>query len=444
MEINDVAGRLLLDNELTPELRQQLAKQAQPAIISQGKFIVCQRCLTRTPKLAASLPNGQYYCPACLLLGRVSSANQLYHLSERNLFSPLQQSPLVWQGKLSAFQAECSAQLSSASEKTGRYLLWAVTGAGKTEMLFPTLEKAFLAGKRVCLASPRVDVCNELYPRLCAAFTGIEPTLLHGHTKQVYHYSQLTICTTHQLLRFQHAFDLLIIDEVDAFPFRDNQMLGQAATRAVKPAGCLVYLTATPTPELLALVKRGQLSVSYLPLRFHQHLLPVPVVWLLPNWQRDLAACKLPLRITRVLQKWGKSHQPFLVFVPSLRLLLPVLEVLQQLLPPAVRGESVYSADAQRIEKVQALRDHRLNYLVTTTILERGVTFPALNVLVLGADHQTFSTAALVQIAGRVGRSAEHPTGEVLFICSDHVKNVRAALQQIQGLNRKGEKLLHG
>lgn len=444
MEINDVVGRLLLDTELTPELRQQLEKQAQPAMVSQGKFIVCQRCLTKTAKMSARLPNGQYYCPACLLLGRVSSANQLYHLSEKNLFAPLQESPLVWQGKLSAFQAECSAKLSAASEKAGRYLLWAVTGAGKTEMLFPTLEKAFLAGKRVCLASPRVDVCNELYPRLCEAFAGIEPTLLHGHTKQVYHYSQLTVCTTHQLLRFQHAFDLLIIDEVDAFPFRGNRMLGQAAARAVKPAGCLVYLTATPTPELLALVKRGQLSVSYLPLRFHQHLLPVPVEWLFPNWQRGLTTHRLPRRITNIIQKWGESKQPFLVFVPSLRLLAPVLTVMRQTLPPTVLGDSVYSADAQRITKVQALRDHQLNYLVTTTILERGVTFPALNVLVLGADHQTFSTAALVQIAGRVGRSAKHPTGNVIFVCSDHVKNIRGALRQIKGLNRKGEQLLHG
>ena len=94
-------------------------------------------------------------------------------------------------------------------------------------------------------------MCNELYPRICTAFTAIDPVLLHGHSKKSYHYSQLTICTTHQLLRFLGAFDLLIIDEVDAFPFTNNEMLKQAARRALKSNGTLIFLTATPTQELL-------------------------------------------------------------------------------------------------------------------------------------------------------------------------------------------------
>lgn len=444
MELNELYGRLLLDTEVPADLKKELIKNSRPALIQHENYIECQRCLSKTLKNKARLPNGAYYCPKCILLGRVASNNKLYHLPEKNLFSSLECSPLVWQGQLSLFQQQCSDQLRKAVDRSGEYLMWAVTGAGKTEMLFPTLEKVLLQRKRVCLASPRVDVCNELYPRICTAFTAIDPVLLHGHSKKSYHYSQLTICTTHQLLRFLGAFDLLIIDEVDAFPFTNNEMLKQAARRALKPNGTLIFLTATPTQELLGKIERHQLAASYLPLRFHRHLLPVPQVWFCGRWQDKMYCQKLPVKLKSELNRWIDEGFPFLVFVSRLELLAPVLRALEANLPAKAKGDSVFSADPKRINKVQEMRDHKLNYLVTTTILERGVTFPSLNVMVLGADEKTFSTTALVQIAGRAGRSQKRPNGDVIFVCTDQVTNVRKAVKQIRELNKKGKRLLNG
>lgn len=47
----------------------------------------------------------------------------------------------------------------------------AVTGAGKTEMIYGAIAAVVNAGGWVCLASPRVDVCIELANRLKAAFS---------------------------------------------------------------------------------------------------------------------------------------------------------------------------------------------------------------------------------------------------------------------------------
>lgn len=104
-------------------------------------------------------------------------------------------------------------------------------------------------------------------------------------------------------------------------------------------------------------------------------------------------------------------------------------------------GTTVFSADKRRVEKVQKMRNGEYQYLVTTTILERGVTFAGLNVLVLGADDELFTSSSLVQIAGRVGRSAQNPKGDVIFICGKRKKNVVDAKKQIQLLNAKGRKL---
>jgi len=69
------------------------------------------------------------------------------------------------------------------------------------------------------------------------------------------------------------------------------------------------------------------------------------------------------------------------------------------------------------------------------------VTFPSIDVIVLGADDPIFSTAALVQIAGRVGRSRERPTGAVRFICASYARPVKRAMRQIKLVNRKGRRL---
>ena len=76
-------------------------------------------------------------------------------------------------------------------------------------------------GKRVAIAAPRIDVCVELAPRLKEAFPTVEQNVLHSQSEEGYKRVPLTIATTHQMLRFYRAFDLIVIDETDSFPYRD-------------------------------------------------------------------------------------------------------------------------------------------------------------------------------------------------------------------------------
>ena len=74
-------------------------------------------------------------------------------------------------------------------------------------------------------------------------------------TPDPYFRTPLVISTTHQLLKFYQAFDLLIIDEVDAFPFVDNPVLYHAVSNAVTKEWEAHLLTATSTEELDKKVK---------------------------------------------------------------------------------------------------------------------------------------------------------------------------------------------
>lgn len=54
----------------------------------------------------------------------------------------------------------------------------------------------------------------------------------HGREEKEAANEQLVICTTHQLLKYYQAFDLLIIDEIDSFPYAGNPQLYFAAGNA--------------------------------------------------------------------------------------------------------------------------------------------------------------------------------------------------------------------
>lgn len=54
-----------------------------------------------------------------------------------------------------------------------------MTGSGKTEMLFPMLQKAVLHRDRIALAAPTIDACTELYPRIQAAFPDVSCVFLY-------------------------------------------------------------------------------------------------------------------------------------------------------------------------------------------------------------------------------------------------------------------------
>lgn len=106
--------------------------------------------------------------------------------------------------------------------------------AQEKQKCYLVVAEALENGARLAIATPRIDVVDELVPRFQAAFEKIEIGKYHGREYHEVKDEQFIICTTHQLLKFYRAFDLIVIDEVDSFPFYENKMLHFAAKNAVK------------------------------------------------------------------------------------------------------------------------------------------------------------------------------------------------------------------
>ncbi|APZ49433.1 ATP-dependent DNA helicase [Jeotgalibaca sp. PTS2502] len=408
----------------------------------------CQRCGTNQQKFLISGPchcgDHCFYCSQCLAMGKIKRCSFLYGLEEKNDFIIDHLPLLKWEGSLSAEQERASGDCLRSYNKKERRLIWAVAGAGKTEMIFQVIARCLTEKGRVCIASPRIDVCLELYPRFKAAFPYTPIVLLHGQIEEDYQYSSFVIATTHQLLRFQSAFDLLVIDEVDSFPYHNNAMLNFATEKAVKASGCLLYLTATPPQKMQRMVQNKQLAATILPGRYHGYpLVEAHCVWV-GDWRKAIRQKKGGTCL-KLIDRHLKSSRRFILFLPHIQLMLELEKQLKEAYPDK-RFSSVSSEDPKRIEKVEAMRAEAYNCLLSTTILERGVTFRDIDVLVLGAEDAVFTESSLVQIAGRVGRHKDYPSGSVCFAHYGYTKAMKRACKQIKQMNQRAQEggLLHG
>lgn len=345
--------------------------------------------------------------------------------------------PLHWDGQLSAGQKAASRRVMEAVENSAELLVWAVAGAGKTEVLFAGIAKAFSTGKRVCVATPRTDVVLELAPRFQKVFPDIKIAALYGGSEDRHEYAQLTITTTHQLLRFYRAFDVMIVDEVDAFPYSIDETLQYAVQQSRKLESSVIYLTATPKKQWQKECSLGKRNFVTIPARFHRHPLPVPQLVWSGNWEKKLSKGKFPPKIMKWVESRLVSGKQSLIFAPKITAMDKILTILRQLHPLI---ESVHAEDPDRKEKVMKFRNKEIPILLTTTILERGVTIPNIDVAVFGSEDRIFTESALVQIAGRAGRSAEYPTGDVTFFHYGKTEAMLSARSQIVMMNKEGVK----
>ena len=429
MKIEDSYGRLLTESQMTNDLKE--IAQELPTIEKQNGRYQCFRCGSMIDQKLWKLSEEVLYCRACIQLGRIQSDQKLYAIAQQDFEG---QEVLNWKGTLTSYQQEVSDGLIKAVKEGKNALVHAVTGAGKTEMMYQVVATAIKSGQAVCIATPRIDVCIELYGRMKEDFS-CSISLLHGESDP-YFRTPLVIATTHQLLKFYQAFDLLIIDEVDAFPFVDNPMLYKAAQNAIKKEGNTLYLTATSTDELDKKVRKKEIIRYSLPRRFHGNPLVVPEIKWVPKIREKIEKGRIPYQLLQLIKKQRQTHYPLLIFVSEIELGQQFTENLKKYFPKETVG-FVSSQATNRLRMVEEFRNRAITMLVSTTILERGVTFPFVDVFVLESNHKLFTKSALVQISGRVGRSKERPTGKLLFLSDGISREMKKAIKEIKEMNQE-------
>ncbi|MDQ0429019.1 competence protein ComFA [Planomicrobium stackebrandtii] len=433
-----LTGRVWLRN-FTPFTKEQIDKAVSDGSVSVSPGITdgrqCARCLEKSTKkivpfFCAACNAICYYCRHCIKMGRISSCTELITWALPSTISP-QSHSFHWNGSLTPLQQRASQEVQASLLQKNDHLVYAVCGAGKTELLFPPIFDALKKGKRVCLAAPRTDVVLELTPRLRNVFPNTTIHSLYGNSPEESGFASLVIATTHQLYRFEDAFDVMIVDEADAFPYSYDPALKRAVIKAKKKDAPIVYVSATPSADLLKQVSH----TSRIFQRFHGHPLPVPEFRSLWRYDKDFAKGKIPAKLAAWVDEKIQKDEPFLVFFPTIELIEQAIVLFQKKHPGI---QAVHSKDEDRKEKVMKLRERKIPGVLTSTILERGITIPNVQVAVVGADQPIFDAAALIQIAGRAGRSIDYPDGSVIFFHNGIVRQMDKAKKLIVSYNRGG------
>jgi competence protein ComFA len=324
--------------------------------------------------------------------------------------------------QLTEDQKALSSQILECFRKQQPVMVDAVTGSGKTEIVFAVIQEALNKGQRVAMIIPRRDVVIELIERFKKVFPRLNISALYGG-QPFDPSSDFIIMTTHQIYQFKEYFDLLIFDEVDAFPYAGNTVLKSLVKRALK--GVIVYLSATFSFEEMRDFKNKGGQVVHLYTRYHQHPLPQLMIRQVPRFIYNVV-------LLYELKKLLAHRHIVFIFVPTIMI---GKMLAWWLLPIYSGGAFVHSKHDDRDILVEEFKQGKLRYLITTSILERGITMVDLQVIIYDGSHALFDEKTIVQMAGRVGRKQESPTGKVVVICEQKTTHIKQSMERIHHAN---------
>lgn len=285
----------------------------------------------------------------------------------------------------------------------------AVCGAGKTEIIYETLQYCLNNNLRVGIAIPRKDVVVELKERIEKNFNVNVEAVYGGHHNNLT--SDIIVFTTHQAGRYTNYFNILIIDEVDAFPYNNNETL----KGIIK--GCseiFVYLSAT-MPKYIE--KDKGIEKFYLNRRYHGYDLPIP---------KCIESFNMLFTLKRVLSKY--KGKVVLVYFPTI--------ALQNIIAKKIKYNYLINSKTNDREMVlEKIKELNEGVVLTTTVLERGITIKNVQVVVYNADHKLFNKDTLIQISGRVGRDKIYHDGKIIFICKRKNKEIKSTIKNLKKYN---------
>ena len=279
-------------------------------------------------------------------------------------------------------------------------------------MVYQSIEYFVNLNKKVGFAIPRKDVVIEIYDRLKKDYKDIKVISVYGNHNDIID-GQLIVLTTHQLFRYKNYFDLLILDEADAFPYYKNDLLNSFLKNSCK--GPIVYLSATIRNEYLKICK----NIVYVNRRFHNDDLPVPI------FKKYYYFNKIKV-LKDTLQ--SLKNKQILIFVPTIEI--------GKKLSSKLNISFIYSSFNKKEQIIEKFKNNLIKILITTTILERGMTFYDVQVIVFEANHILFDKSSLVQIAGRVGRKINATKGKIYFLSTCKSECIKQCIKTIKEKNK--------
>ena len=186
--------------------------------------------------------------------------------------------------QLNANQQQASDEIQTAFGSFQPFLLYGITGSGKTEVYFDAMAKVLAQGRQVLFLLPEINLTPQLLKRVENRFADVPTAVLHsqmaaGRRTQDYlramlGQAQLVIGTRLAVFTPMDDVGLIVVDEEHDGSFKqDNELRYHARDLAVwraKQSGCPVVLgSATPSLESWHKAQSGAYRLLQLTERAH-------------------------------------------------------------------------------------------------------------------------------------------------------------------------------
>ena len=186
--------------------------------------------------------------------------------------------------QLNANQQQASDEIQTAFGSFQPFLLYGITGSGKTEVYFDAMAKVLAQGRQVLFLLPEINLTPQLLKRVENRFADVPTAVLHsqmaaGRRTQDYlramlGQAKLVIGTRLAVFTPMDNFGLIVVDEEHDGSFKqDNELRYHARDLAVwraKQSGCPVVLgSATPSLESWHKAQSGAYRLLQLTERAH-------------------------------------------------------------------------------------------------------------------------------------------------------------------------------
>ncbi|WP_455262616.1 primosomal protein N' [Neisseria sp.] len=185
---------------------------------------------------------------------------------------------------LNTDQQKASDEIQTAFGKFQPFLLYGITGSGKTEVYFDAMAKVLAQGRQVLFLLPEINLTPQLLKRVENRFADVPTAVLHsrmaaGRRTQDYlramlGQAKLVIGTRLAVFTPMDDVGLIVVDEEHDGSFKqDNELRYHARDLAVwraKQGGCPVVLgSATPSLESWHKAQSGAYRLLQLTERAH-------------------------------------------------------------------------------------------------------------------------------------------------------------------------------
>ena len=279
-----------------------------------------------------------------------------------------------------------------------RWLLIGDVGTGKTACFGLVAACVADAGGRCAILAPNLPLAAQIRHELQTAWPDIRFQLVTGESgEQIRDDTQIAIGTTALLHRTGKPFDFVVVDEEQKFSVEQKKALVSLSCHHLTTS-------ATPLPRSLALARYGAIGMSELR---EQHVVKFIESKLHAPEQRKA------LNDDILLYLRDKNAQLLVVYPMrdqegqegSQRVAATqAAELWEKVAPGMVRCLSGDDTDENKIAIVQDMKEKRAQILVATTVVEVGITIPALR-RCLVIDPQRHGLMTLHQLRGRVSRA---------------------------------------